>query len=91
MNIDFLVNEKRETVSDNEHEDEYRHSRDFHVLFFNKNSSNTFSHDASVTIFFERIYRTKNAFFLSHVIFISGDNRKLGKYFRKRVEKKKSD
>lgn len=41
--------------------------------------------------FFERIYRTKNAFFLSHVIFISGDNRKLGKYFRKRVEKKKSD
>lgn len=52
MNIDFLVNEKRETVSDNEHEDEYRHSRDFHVLFFNKNSSNTFSHDASVTIFF---------------------------------------
>lgn len=39
-NIDFLVNEKRVECCDNEHEDRTNIDVDFHVLFYNKNSSN---------------------------------------------------
>lgn len=74
MNIDFLVNEKR--VAKQCPIMSTRTNIDIHAIstfyFLIKIPPTRFRTTPRLQFFFERIYRTKNAFFLSHVIFISG-------------------